>query len=458
MATFTKRVNRRWHVVVEGHAALRRVFRDKAAAEGYAAQLKQDPPAAVGASIKMRIDAVESTSWQVRIRCTDAPVLTKSFSRKADAEQWAKEREGEIVRRQFVDHREADRHSLGDLLQRYDDTRLAAKPVDDPDRARIRKLRRHPLCLIRVSVLQPSDIARFRDERVRHVKGATVRKELELISRVIGVARAEWGIHLAHNPASGVLVKRPKPEPGDARSRRLATVAAPLVTAAPRRSTRRKNPADDLEFDPGVSWLLAMPVSEQQALLRAARYPHWFTLRKRDVGKATRRAREQRAAAATPVKARVREPRRIWAVISFAIETAMRRGEIAKLEWSHVDLEGGFLHLPGSITKNRKERIVPLTRRARRILMTQPRASNLVFDSNANALKLAWQRVRERVAVRDLRFHDLRHEGTSRLFENTTLREVEIGHITGHTDPRMLQRYYNLRAREFVQRFHASFR
>lgn len=124
MATFTKRVNRRWHVVVEGHACLRRVFKDKAAAEGYAAQLKQEPPAAAGAPLKVRVDAVESTSWQVRIRCTDAPVLTESFSRKAGAELWAKEREGEIVQRQFVDHREADRHSLGDLLQRYDDVRL----------------------------------------------------------------------------------------------------------------------------------------------------------------------------------------------------------------------------------------------------------------------------------------------------------------------------------------------
>ena len=35
--------------------------------------------------------------------------------------------------------------------------------------------------------------------------------------------------------------------------------------------------------------------------------------------------------------------------------------------------------------------------------------------------------------------------------------DSEIGDITGHTDPRMLQRYYNKRTSEFVQRFKASF-
>lgn len=46
----------------------------------------------------------------------------------------------------------------------------------------------------------------------------------------------------------------------------------------------------------------------------------------------------------------------------------------------------------------------------------------------------------------DLRFHDLRHEATSRLFERTTLSETEIMKITGHKSHRMIMRYANLRA------------
>ena len=66
----------------------------------------------------------------------------------------------------------------------------------------------------------------------------------------------------------------------------------------------------------------------------------------------------------------------------------------------------------------------------------------------------AWHDVPVRMTVIvGLREHDLRHESTSRLFEQTTLRAVEIGHMTGHSDPRMLQRYNNLRPREFVEMF-----
>ena len=65
---------------------------------------------------------------------------------------------------------------------------------------------------------------------------------------------------------------------------------------------------------------------------------------------------------------------------------------------------------------------------------------------------MAFLRAKKRVAIIDLRLHDLRHEATSRFFAQTTLCTEKIGPITGHTDPRMLQRYYNLRPEEFVER------
>ena len=50
----------------------------------------------------------------------------------------------------------------------------------------------------------------------------------------------------------------------------------------------------------------------------------------------------------------------------------------------------------------------------------------------------------------DLRFHDLRHEATSRLFERTKLSDIEISRITGHKDPRVLRRYSNLRGSDLA--------
>lgn len=148
----------------------------------------------------------------------------------------------------------------------------------------------------------------------------------------------------------------------------------------------------------------------------------------------------------------------MWAIVSFAIETAMRRNEILSLRWEHVrqNADGSYLLLPASITKTKKERVVPLTLRADRILKTQPRNSALVFNTSFETVKTAYRRAKERVRIKDLRMHDLRHEATSRLFEGTDLRDQEIGAITGHEDSRSLRRYTNLRASYQVKRFHQS--
>lgn len=187
-------------------------------------------------------------------------------------------------------------------------------------------------------------------------------------------------------------------------------------------------------------------------------YPQWFRPRKKHVTAATLHAR-QRASKKPRVKARLRAAAKIWSFISFAIETGMRRGEILKLNWEHVIWEpgNGHLMLPGSITKNRQQRMVPLTLRARRILQTRPRTSQLVFDTSVDAIKLGCRRAQERVQILDLRLHDLRHEATSRLFERTNVRAEEIGSVTGHDDPCMLKRYYNKPPHEFVDRFQESF-
>lgn len=432
-------------------------------------------------------------NWEARIRCSGAPPLVKTFRLRADAETWVKEREGEIAKRQFVDYRQADRTTLAELLRRYEQERLSDRSKHDPDRVRIRCLSAHAIGGLRMSLLQPSDVAEYRNERCKAVKGATVKKELELIARVIGVARSEWSIHLAANPASGRLVRRPDVQPGDERDRRLATQhvvasagqgnAAPHVEppAIPRprladqarpeqgqrkqgqrkqgqhKQVRRKQVDDAFESDPQTAVLLAMPQSEQQALLRACRYPHWYTQRKREVTASTARLRSQRDCEA-PAKARLRGGCRLWAIVSLAIETAMRRGEMVGLTWRDVHLAEGYLDLPASLTKNGKPRIVPLSPRATRILATQPRSSERVFATNANTVKLAFRRALQRAQCQDLRLHDLRHEATSRLFERTTLREIDIGYVTGHTDPRMLARYYNKRPEEFVDRFHKAFK
>jgi integrase len=65
-------------------------------------------------------------------------------------------------------------------------------------------------------------------------------------------------------------------------------------------------------------------------------------------------------------------------------------------------------------------------------------------------LSQQFARVFDAAGCADLRFHDLRHEATSRLFERTQLSDIEISRITGHKDPRILRRYSNLRGSELA--------
>jgi integrase len=116
----------------------------------------------------------------------------------------------------------------------------------------------------------------------------------------------------------------------------------------------------------------------------------------------------------------------------------MRRGELLSILWCDVDLASATLHIRR--TKNGHPRTIPLTSNAVAVLRNLPKRDDRVFPVNGNAARLAWERLRERAGVSDLRFHDLRHEAVSRFFE-LGLNVPEVAMISGHRDPRMLFRY-----------------
>ena len=130
-------------------------------------------------------------------------------------------------------------------------------------------------------------------------------------------------------------------------------------------------------------------------------------------------------------------------IIVVAIETAMRRSEILHVQSENI--KGQILLIPR--TKNGHSRTIPLTKKAKCILEN----SFLPFPMSANALGLAWKRLRERGNIKDLHFHDLRHEAISRFFEKG-LSIPEVALISGHKDVRMLFRYTHLRAGDIVKK------
>jgi integrase len=141
----------------------------------------------------------------------------------------------------------------------------------------------------------------------------------------------------------------------------------------------------------------------------------------------------------------------IWPIIVFAIETGMRRGEILGLTWENISLERQLAYLP--LTKNGTSREVPLSTKAVKLLSSQRSRQDTPtpFPINANTFRLAWERLRKRADLCDLRFHDLRHEAISRFFE-LGLSVPEVALISGHRDAKMLFRYTHLKAGNIISK------
>lgn len=140
----------------------------------------------------------------------------------------------------------------------------------------------------------------------------------------------------------------------------------------------------------------------------------------------------------------------LFSLISFAIETGMRKGEILNLKWDDIDFQGRVVLLEE--TKNGHARTVPLNSRAIKILKMRPKDQDIYpFNIRESRLRSAWIKLLKRVGISDLHFHDLRHEAISRLFEQG-LSIPEVALISGHRDPRMLFKYTHLRARDVVKK------
>lgn len=142
-------------------------------------------------------------------------------------------------------------------------------------------------------------------------------------------------------------------------------------------------------------------------------------------------------------------------IVILAIETAMRQGEIVGLQWPHINLKKRVAHLP--LTKNGEARSVPLSKRATAVLRRLAKAKSVSLTGSvfpgltAEAVKRSFMRACKRAGLEDFHFHDLRHEGTSRLFEKD-LNPFEVASVTGHKSLQMLKRYTHLRAEDLVRK------
>ena len=143
--------------------------------------------------------------------------------------------------------------------------------------------------------------------------------------------------------------------------------------------------------------------------------------------------------------------------VVLAIEMGMRFGELAGVLWKHVEKDKRTIYLPD--TKNGDARTVPLSTRALAAIQILPRSiTGRLFTVKPGSIRSAFLIAVQKAKafspegmLQNLRFHDLRHEAVTRLFEKG-LNPIEVGMVSGHKTLSMLQRYTHLRSKELVHK------
>lgn len=139
---------------------------------------------------------------------------------------------------------------------------------------------------------------------------------------------------------------------------------------------------------------------------------------------------------------------KVGAALLFAIETAMRAGEIASLHWENIDLENRVARLHK--TKNGFPRSVPLSAEALRILAQVRDVTESVFNLRTSQIDALFRKAKKRALIDDLHFHDSRAEAITRLSKKVDI--LTLARISGHRDLRMLQVYYRESIEDIAKR------
>ncbi len=134
-------------------------------------------------------------------------------------------------------------------------------------------------------------------------------------------------------------------------------------------------------------------------------------------------------------------------IVTVALHTGMRKGEILGLKWEQVDLNHGFILLDTTKTGERRE--IPIDGTLRELFEGIPHSIESVYvftDKNGSpykSIKRSFSTALKRAGIHDFRFHDTRHTFSSHLVmagvDLTSVKE-----LLGHKSLKMTLRYAHL--------------
>jgi integrase len=141
--------------------------------------------------------------------------------------------------------------------------------------------------------------------------------------------------------------------------------------------------------------------------------------------------------------------------VRLAVALPRRREELTSVLWAQYNPQQGTITLLDTKSKGAvRNEVVPVPPLAQAILAHLPRTNERILPYKNESISAAFQRAVKALAIEDLRLHDLRHEGISRLFE-MGLDIPEVSLISGHTDWASLRRYTQLKPANIVEKLRA---
>jgi integrase len=143
-------------------------------------------------------------------------------------------------------------------------------------------------------------------------------------------------------------------------------------------------------------------------------------------------------------------------IVRLAVVFPRRRTELCSMLWANYNAKRGeFLLLDTKHPTKVRNELVPVPPAAAEILDALPRLDARVLPYDPESVSAAFERACARLGISDIRLHDLRHEGISRLFEQG-LAIQEVALISGHTSWATLRRYTHLKPNDVVEKMRAN--
>lgn len=332
-------------------------------------------------SIQKRQHANGQITYRARIRVAGMPDKSATFATRSQAKLWAQKMEADIRQGRYFPKQEDKERTVGELVDRYIEKELPKKPKSLTKQRNQLLWWKKQLGAYFLCHLSPSLIAELRDQLLNEI---TVRGKLRSSSTT---------------------------------NRYLAALSQAFTIAIKEWGWLRENPV--LKITRPKEGKARECYLEKDNIVRLL---------------------EECQKSKSPY---------LYAIVVFALATGARRGEILNLKWQDIDFKKCIATFHD--TKNGETRSVSLSQtvinclrqeRGRRVVLSPYVFPNQEGTGPAD-IRTAWDNIVEKLNLKGVRFHDLRHTAASHLAMNGAS-TLEIAAILGHKTLAMVKRYSHL--------------